>query len=84
AAAAAGEGMSAGVRAKILAASDYLDVAPTVVAVATGLDISAPGTPLHPLDDVARDAADSLAAKWNLTSSMNRAIAAIEKVTGSA
>src|SRR5690349_8455247 len=38
-AAAAGEGMSAGVRAKILAATAYLDVAPTVVAVATELDI---------------------------------------------
>ncbi|MFF7292869.1 5'-3' exonuclease H3TH domain-containing protein [Microbacterium sp. NPDC008134] len=84
AAAAAGEGMSAGVRAKILAASDYLDVAPTVVAVATGLDISAPGIQLHPLDDVALGEATSLAEQWNLTSSMNRAISAIDKVTASA
>src|SRR5690606_2240596 len=42
AAAAAGEGMSAGIRAKILAASDYLDVAPQVVAVATSLPITSP------------------------------------------
>jgi 5'-3' exonuclease len=84
AAAAAGEGMSAGMRAKILAASDYLDVAPTVVAVATGLDISAPGIRLHPLDDVALGEATSLAEQWNLTSSMNRAISAIDKVTASA
>lgn len=83
AAAEAGEGMSAGVRAKILAANDYLDVAPTVVAVATGLDISAPGTLLHPIEGVARDQASALAEQWNLTSSMDRAIAAIEKVTAS-
>ncbi|WP_334151995.1 5'-3' exonuclease [Microbacterium sp.] len=76
-AATAGEGMSAGVSAKILAAAAYLDVAPTVVAVATSLPITAPGTPLRALDPAEQDAADALAEKWNLGGSMTRAIAAV-------
>jgi len=77
AAAAAGEGMSAGVGAKILAASDYLDVAPTVVAVARDLDITPPEVALRALDPAEADAATSLAEQWNLGSSMTRAVAAI-------
>jgi 5'-3' exonuclease len=76
-AAEAGEGMSAGVSAKILAAAAYLDVAPTVVAVATSLPITAPGTPLRALDPAEQEAADALADKWNLGGSMTRAIAAV-------
>lgn len=77
AAAEAGKGMSAGVRAKILDAADYLDVAPTVVAVATALPITVPGIPLHALDPAEHDAADALATTWNLGGSMTRAIAAV-------
>ncbi|WP_045280821.1 5'-3' exonuclease [Microbacterium oxydans] len=77
AAAEAGEGMSAGVSAKILAAAAYLDVAPTVVAVATSLPITAPGVPLRALDPAEHDAAVALAEKWNLGGSMTRAIAAV-------
>ncbi|MDQ0725100.1 5'-3' exonuclease [Microbacterium sp. W4I20] len=77
AAAEAGEGMSAGVRAKILASSAYLDVAPTVVAVATSLPITAPGIPLHVLDPAEADVATALAEKWNLGSSMTRAVTAV-------
>ncbi|WP_312168595.1 5'-3' exonuclease [Microbacterium sp.] len=77
AAAEAGEGMSAGVRAKVLAASDYLDVAPTVVAVATALEITAPDAALRPLDPSEVDAATAVAEKWNLGTSMTRAIAAV-------
>lgn len=80
AAAEAGEGMSAGVRAKILAAADYLDVAPTVVAVATDLDITAPSDALRPLDPAEVDAATALAETWNLGSSMDRAVAAVATV----
>lgn len=76
-AAEAGEGMSAGVRSKILAAANYLDVAPTVVAVAPDLDIVAPSDPLRPLDPAEVDAATALAEKWNLGGSMTRAVAAI-------
>lgn len=81
AAAEASEGMSAGVRSKILAATDYLDVAPTVVAVATDLDISAPGTRLHALEGAELDEASALAEQWNLGSSMTRAITAITRVS---
>ncbi|MEV7797559.1 5'-3' exonuclease [Microbacterium foliorum] len=79
-AAEAGEGMSAGVRSKILAAADYLDVAPTVVAVAPDLDIVAPSDPLRPLDPAEIDAATELAEKWNLGGSMTRAVAAIATI----
>ncbi|WP_194763412.1 5'-3' exonuclease [Microbacterium sp. UFMG61] len=77
AAAESGEGMSAGVRAKVLAASDYLDVAPTVVAVATALEITAPDAALRPLDPSDVDVATAVAEKWNLGTSMTRAIAAV-------
>ncbi|MFJ3471400.1 5'-3' exonuclease H3TH domain-containing protein [Microbacterium maritypicum] len=79
AAAEAGEGMSAGVRAKVLAASAYLDVAPTVVAVATSLPITAPEIPLRVLDPAEVDAATALAEKWNLGGSMTRAVSAVSK-----
>lgn len=77
AAAEAGEGMSAGVRAKVLAASAYLDVAPTVVEVARGLDIACPADPVRALDPAEADLATDLAERWNLGSSMDRAIAAL-------
>jgi len=61
-------------RAKIAAAADYLEVAPTVVRVARELD-------LEPFDDrlgrVHRSAAEELAERWNLGSSMTRALAAL-------
>ena len=77
AAAEAGEGMSAGVRAKILAASAYLDVAPTVVEVARSLNVEPPTDPLRPLDPAEEDAASAVAEKWNLGGSMTRAVAAV-------
>lgn len=82
AAAEAGEGMSAGVRAKILGASPYLEVAPTVVAVATDLDITAPLAAQRPLDPAENDVATSLAEKWNLGGSMTRAVAAMATLDG--
>lgn len=78
-AAAAGEGMSAGLQAKILTASDYLDVAPTVVEVATALDIAPPSVPIRALDAARTDAATALADQWNLGGSMQRAIAALNR-----
>ncbi|WP_295839004.1 5'-3' exonuclease [uncultured Microbacterium sp.] len=61
-------------RAKIAAAADYLDVAPTVVRVARELELA-------PFDDrlgpVNRTAAAHLAERWNLGSSMTRALAAL-------
>ncbi|HWV50581.1 MAG TPA: 5'-3' exonuclease [Microbacterium sp.] len=77
AAARAGEGMSSGLQAKILAADAYLDVAPTVVRVACDLDIVVPTAPLGHLDAAAQDAAVALAETWNLGTSMTRALAAL-------
>ena len=70
----AGHGMTPAVRNRIQAAAAYLDVAPTVVAVATDLDIAVPAQPLGDVDP--RRAAD-LAERWNLGSSMDRAVAAV-------
>jgi 5'-3' exonuclease len=77
AAAAAGEGMSAGVAAKIAAAADYLAVAPTVVEVARSLDLDVPPTRLVPPDDATRAAADALAERWGLGGAMGRALDAL-------
>ena len=79
AAAEAAAGMSAGVAKKILAASDYLDVAPTVVRVATALPISVPDEPLRALDPAETAAAVGVAERWNLGTSMARALEALSR-----
>lgn len=76
--AAAAEGqLSATAAARFADAAAYLEVAPTVVRVATDLDISTPGSARRGLDDADRDAAEALAATWNLGTSMNRALSAL-------
>ncbi|GAA2916404.1 5'-3' exonuclease [Microbacterium keratanolyticum] len=80
AAAAAGEGMSAGLQGKILAASAYLDVAPAVVEVARTLPLTDPKRLLRPLDPQEADAAEHLATAQNLGGSMTRAIAALAQL----
>lgn len=77
AAAEAGEGMSAGVRAKILAALPYLEVAPTVVEVARDLDLADVDARLHPLEGSARDEGDAMAERRALGTSWERAVAAL-------
>lgn len=72
AAAEAGDGMSAGVRAKILAALPYLEVAPTVVEVVKDLDLPEPDARLSPLDEARRADAATLAEKWALGTAMTR------------
>ena len=74
AAAEAGEGMTAGIRTKLLAAADYLAVAPTVVEVVRTLDLPDVDARLR-TPDAAVTAA--LAADWNLASSLDRAVTAI-------
>lgn len=63
-------------RAKILAAADYLAVAPQVVAVARDLDLGDVDTtmPRSPADP---DRVLALAERWNLESSMARAVTAL-------
>ncbi|SJN19162.1 DNA polymerase I [Microbacterium esteraromaticum] len=75
-AAASGQ-LSATASARFADAADYLDVAQTVVRVATQLDVAAPGTALRALDPVEADAADHLAEQWNLGTAMTRAVAAL-------
>ncbi len=77
AAAEAGEGMAAGVRARILAGLPYLEVAPTVVEVVRDLDVGAFDARLHALtDEERRDAAD-LAERRGLGTAMGRLVAAL-------
>ncbi|MGZ0711016.1 5'-3' exonuclease (plasmid) [Coraliomargarita sp. W4R53] len=80
AAAAEGVGMTAGVCKKIVTASNYLDVAPTVVEVVRDLDLPHLDSRLAPLFLEAKDAAEALAAKWSLGTSMSRIVAALDKV----
>ena len=63
-------------RAKVLAAGDYLDVAPTVVRVARDLDLS-PADDRILVDDARATAATALAERWNLGTPMARAITAL-------
>ncbi|MDJ1115178.1 5'-3' exonuclease [Microbacterium dauci] len=74
AAAAAGEGMSVGVRTKILAAADYLAVAPTLVEVVRDLDLPSVDARLTVPDEAEVSA---LASAWSLGSSADRAAQAI-------
>ncbi|BDZ37930.1 5'-3' exonuclease [Microbacterium suwonense] len=78
-AAASGQ-LSAAMSARFAAASDYLDVAPAVVRVVTDLEIVAPGTPVRALDPAQADPANLLAERWNLGSSMTRALGALASV----
>jgi len=75
-AAEAGTGGTPAQRAKILAATDYLAVAPTVVRVVRDLDLATVDDRLHPVD--AEQAAE-LAERWNLGTSMTRAVAALAR-----
>ncbi|UDY25370.1 5'-3' exonuclease [Nocardioides sp. Kera G14] len=63
-------------RARILAAADYLTVAPKVVAVARDVDVDRSGlaTPYAPADP---ERLVELAQRWNLTGSVTRLITAL-------
>jgi 5'-3' exonuclease len=64
-------GLAPGPRGKIKAAADYLDVAPTVVAVARDLEL---GTPDATLATAPKDpeALAALAERWGLSSPVQR------------
>ncbi|WP_285137981.1 5'-3' exonuclease [Microbacterium sp. lyk4-40-TSB-66] len=76
AAAADGSAGTPAQRAKILAASDYLDVAPTVVRVARDLELAAFDDRIRTIDE---GRATALADTWNLGSSMTRALTALRR-----
>ena len=81
AAADAGEGMSAGIRSKIMAGLPYLAVAPTVVEVVKDLDLDEADSLLRPLDDRARADAAALAEQWALGAAMTRIIDGLDAAT---
>lgn len=72
--------MAAGLRAKINAAADYLEVAPRVVSVAKNLAVVAPSEPLRAPNTNQRAAAVGLAERHNLGSSMARALEALKEL----
>ncbi|MGN8551744.1 UNVERIFIED_CONTAM: 5'-3' exonuclease [Microbacterium sp. SLM126] len=80
AAAETGEGMSAGVRAKLDAGRAYLAVAPTVVEVVRDLPVPDVDARLRPLDERQRADAASLAEQWALGTAMTRIVETLDRV----
>jgi hypothetical protein len=69
--------MSAGVRAKLTAASGYLDVAPRVVEVVRDLELPPFDATLHPVVGKRRERLEQLAEEWNLGGSVARVLTAL-------
>ena len=69
--------LSPAVRARLLAASDYLAVAPAVVEVVRDLPLPAVDARLRPLTADAIAAARAYATTWGLDSAMTRVLAAL-------
>ncbi len=72
-----GAGMSESVRAKILAASDYLSVAPTVVEVVRTLELDKPDARIRPLTPDALQSVRQLAVDLGLGGAADRALRAL-------
>jgi hypothetical protein len=69
--------MASGLRGKILAADDYLKVAPTVVAVARDLDLPRSDFAIEPLIPESLALVEALQEKWNLGGSVTRVLPAL-------
>lgn len=69
-----GEGMTAGIRAKLAAARDYLAVAPRVVEVVRDLELGGVPARITAPDEAA---IAKLSERWNLGSSATRAVTAL-------
>lgn len=80
AAAERGEGMSAGVAAKVTKALPYLAVAPTVVEVVKNLDLPSVDSRLRPLDEQQKTDAAALAERWALGAAMTRIVEALDNL----
>jgi 5'-3' exonuclease len=70
-------GLAVGTRSKLMAARDYIAVAPTVVAVARDIDLPPPQTKLSPVGAQAQGVVTELAERYGLGSSMTRVVAAL-------
>jgi len=77
AAADADDSLSPTVRGRILAATDYLAVAPKVVDVVRDLDLGEVDARIRPLTSAQHADVDRLAAQWGLGSSVERALRAL-------
>ena len=71
------EPLSPTVRNRILAAADYLAVAPKVVEVVRDLDLGDPDARIRPLTPDQRAAIDALTERWGLGGSAERALRAL-------
>jgi 5'-3' exonuclease len=69
--------LSPAVRTRILAAADYLAVAPQVVEVVRDLDLGEPDARIRPLAPSQRAVVDSLTERWGLGGSAQRMLRAV-------
>jgi 5'-3' exonuclease len=72
-----GTGLATGLRAKLLAAADYLLVAPKVVAVVRDLTLPDVDSRLRPLDEAQTAVVAQLTEQWGLGSSADRVTEAL-------
>jgi 5'-3' exonuclease len=77
AASAAGSPLSAGLRSKLVAAAEYLLVAPKVVEVARDVDLPSFDATLKPLSDEQLAGLAKLGQRWGLGSALTRVLAAL-------
>jgi len=71
--------LATAVRGKLIAASDYLDVAPTVVRVACDLKLDVPATEVRPVTGAGRETVQAMAEEWGLTSPVGRVLEVFDK-----
>jgi 5'-3' exonuclease len=70
--------MASGLRGKLLAATSYLEVAPTVVAVANDVPLDGFDPALRALDADTRAAVEEAGESWGLGGSVTRVLAALD------
>jgi 5'-3' exonuclease len=75
--------MAATTRSKILAAADYLAVAPKVVEVVRDLELSPFDAQIRPLTPEQSNILDALSTKWGLSGSLQRARRALDSAAAS-
>jgi len=73
-----GSALSPSVRAKLLAAADYLKVAPAVVEVVRDLELPEFDARIHPISADGEARIRALAEQWGLGESANRALKALQ------
>ncbi|MEJ7705865.1 MAG: 5'-3' exonuclease [Nocardioidaceae bacterium] len=76
-----GSSLAVGMRAKLLAASDYLVVAPAVVAVAKDVELAEFTPRIRPLTDADAAYVQTLGERWGLGGSIPRVLAALGSTT---